>query len=49
MPADSNPPLPSPVRDVRLLFATRILRMFGYGLFSVVLVLHLAAAGFVPV
>ncbi len=32
-------------RDVRLLFATRILRLFAYGLVSVVLVLHLAAAG----
>jgi MFS family permease len=30
---------------VRLLFATRALRMFAYGLTSVVLVLHLAAAG----
>ncbi len=32
-------------RDVRLLFATRALRLFAYGLASVVLVLHLAAAG----
>ncbi len=32
-------------RDVRLLFATRILRLFAYGFVSVVLVLHLAAAG----
>jgi MFS family permease len=32
-------------REVRLLFATRIVRLFAYGLFSVVLVLHLAAAG----
>jgi MFS family permease len=32
-------------RNVRLLFATRIIRLFGYGLMSVVLVLHLAAAG----
>ena len=32
-------------RDVRLLFTTRILRLFAYGLVSVVLVLHLAAAG----
>ena len=32
-------------RDVRLLFATRIFRLFAYGLVSVVLVLHLAAAG----
>lgn len=35
----------SPLRDVRLLFATRIVRMFAYGLLSVVLVLHLSAAG----
>jgi MFS family permease len=45
MPAERNKQTPSPLRDVRLLFATRILRMFGYGMFSVVLVLHLAAAG----
>ena len=32
-------------RDVRLLFTTRIFRLFAYGLVSVVLVLHLAAAG----
>ncbi len=32
-------------RDVRLLFATRILRMFAYGLLSVVLVLYLADIG----
>jgi MFS family permease len=31
--------------DVRLLFGTRILRMFGYGLLSVVLVLYLVALG----
>jgi hypothetical protein len=31
--------------DVRLLFTTRIFRLFAYGLVSVVLVLHLAAAG----
>jgi len=34
--------------SVRLLFATRALRMFAYGLTSVVLVLHLAAAGLSP-
>jgi MFS family permease len=45
MPIDQKTPTPASVRDVRLLFATRILRMFGYGLFSVVLVLHLAATG----
>ncbi len=32
-------------RDARLLFATRGLRMFGYGFVSVVLVLYLAALG----
>jgi MFS family permease len=31
--------------DVALLFATRAVRLFAYGLLSVVLVLHLAAAG----
>ncbi|HEY6005265.1 MAG TPA: hypothetical protein VIV57_20460, partial [Anaeromyxobacter sp.] len=36
--------LPAP-RDVTLLFVTRALRMFAYGLASVVLVLHLRAAG----
>jgi MFS family permease len=43
-------PLPTAARntlshDIRLLFATRIARLFAYGLVSVVLVLHLAAAG----
>ncbi len=32
-------------RDARLLFATRIARMFGYGLLSVVLVLYLVEIG----
>ena len=32
-------------RDLRLLFATRALRMFAFGVGSVVLVLHLTAAG----
>lgn len=32
-------------RNVRLLFATRMVRLFGYGLMSVVLVLHLTAVG----
>src|SRR5512138_156386 len=32
-------------RDVRLLFATRAVRLFAYGLASVVLVLFLSAAG----
>jgi len=33
-------------RDVPVLFATRALRLFAYGLVSVVLVLHLSAAGY---
>jgi len=36
---------PASRRDVPLLFATRAVRLFAYGLVSVVLVLHLAAAG----
>ncbi len=32
--------------DVRLLFATRMVRLFAYGFLSVVLVLYLSAAGF---
>jgi MFS family permease len=32
-------------RDVALLFATRVLRMFGYGFLAVVLVLYLDAIG----
>ncbi|MBI5479689.1 MAG: MFS transporter [Deltaproteobacteria bacterium] len=35
----------APVSDLRLLFTTRILRLFAYGFLSVVLVLYLAAAG----
>jgi MFS family permease len=35
-------------RDGRLVFATRSIRMFGYGLVSVVLVLYLAAVGLPP-
>ncbi len=31
--------------DFPLLFATRILRLFGYGLFSIILVIYLAAIG----
>jgi len=37
--------MPTGLRDYRLLFATRILRMFGYGFLSVILVLYLAALG----
>ncbi len=33
------------MRDVRLLFITRVVRMFAYGFLSLVLVLYLAAAG----
>src|SRR5580765_429659 len=32
-------------RDARILFGTRILRMFAYGLLSVILVLYLSAIG----
>jgi len=35
-----------PSRDIVLLFATRSLRMFGYGFLAVVLVLYLGAIGF---
>src|ERR1017187_3454577 len=44
---DSSPPEPRPTLspDVRLLFTTRIVRLFAYGFVSVVLVLHLTAAG----
>src|SRR3990172_9546513 len=35
----------TPAADVRLLFAARVVRMFSYGLLSVVLVLHLAQLG----
>jgi MFS family permease len=43
MPTPSETPTVGP--DIRRLFATRIVRLFAYGLLSVVLVLHLAAAG----
>ncbi len=36
---------PGSMHDVRLLFATRAVRLFAYGFLSVVLVLHLSAAG----
>jgi MFS family permease len=36
-------------RDGRLLFTTRVMRMFGYGFLAVVLVLYLAAIGLDPV
>lgn len=38
-------PEAAPRRDVALLFATRVLRMFGYGFLAVVLVLYLTAIG----
>lgn len=37
--------MPTPARDIPLLFATRMVRMFGYGLLGVVLVLYLVARG----
>ena len=37
--------MPSAAPDVVRLFSARALRLFAHGLFSVVLVLHLAAAG----
>jgi len=36
-------------RDGRLLFTTRVMRMFGYGFLAVVLVLYLAAIGLEPI
>jgi MFS family permease len=36
-------------RDGRFLFATRVMRMFGYGFLAVVLVLYLAAIGLAPI
>src|SRR2546422_11777397 len=37
---------PALARDVRLLFATRVVRLFAYGFLSLVLVLYLAEVGF---
>jgi MFS family permease len=37
---------PSPAADLRVLFASRLLRMFAYGMLGVVLVLYLARLGF---
>jgi MFS family permease len=37
--------MPRPQKDIRLLFSTRILRLFCYGFLSVVLALYLAQAG----
>jgi MFS family permease len=45
---DAAQPLPgahAPSPDLPLLFATRMIRLFGYGLVSVVLVFHLTASG----
>lgn len=42
--ADANA-VPVPRADIALLFATRVLRMFGYGFLAVVLVLYLSAIG----
>jgi len=45
MTASARAPAAGDRASIGLLFATRALRMFAYGLTSVVLVLHLAAAG----
>jgi len=44
--APARSPSVGPPRDIALLFATRSLRMFGYGFLAVVLVLYLDALGF---
>ncbi len=44
-PASRPGPEAAARRDVGLLFATRVLRMFGYGFLAVVLVLYLTAIG----
>jgi MFS family permease len=41
----AQPPPPAHQADIRLLFLTRSLRMFAYGLLSVILVLYLAELG----
>ncbi len=44
----AGPPLPGAAadrRDIALLFATRVVRLFGYGFLAVVLVLYLSAIG----
>src|SRR2546429_7327720 len=38
-------PAPFHAPDVRLLFATRVVRLFAYGFLSVILVLYLAEVG----
>jgi MFS family permease len=52
MPADDDAGLVASLRgltrDGRLLFLTRVLRMFGYGSLAVVLVLYLASLGIDP-
>ena len=37
---------PFTTADLRVLFATRLLRMFAYGMLSVILVLYLVRLGF---
>ena len=39
-------PPPSPAADLRVLYASRLLRMFAYGMLGVVLVLYLVRLGF---
>ena len=42
----SSPVSPSDSADIRLLFTTRVVRLFAYGFLSVMLVLYLAEVGF---
>ena len=45
LPVHPSPDMNKLSRDVKFLFATRVLRLFAYGFLSVVLVLHLVATG----
>jgi MFS family permease len=44
-PGASGPPAAELTADIRLLFTTRMVRLFAYGLLSIVLVLYLASIG----
>jgi MFS family permease len=46
VPARPRATVPTLTRDARLLFVTRSIRLFGYGVVSIVLVLYLAELGF---
>ncbi len=39
------PTIPTPLSDIKLLFVTRAVRMFGYGMVSLILVLYLTEVG----